>query len=42
MPSDGHLFKADWLLQSASGETGKGQIVQSWDTAIKKGSANNF
>ena len=45
MPSDGNLFKADWLKTTQEGpehDTKKGQIVQSWDTAIKTGSKNDY
>lgn len=45
--SDGNLFKADWLKITTAehdakrGER-KGHIVQSWDTAIKTGSTNDY
>ncbi|GLQ22557.1 hypothetical protein GCM10007853_04310 [Algimonas ampicilliniresistens] len=42
MPSDGNLYKAAWLLTSGSDALDKGQIVQSWDTAIKTGSMNDY
>lgn len=47
MPADGNLFKADWLLTTGvddalSESDYKGQIVQSWDTAIKTGSSNDY
>jgi len=47
MPSDGNLYKADWLRITGKGsdegqDQSKGQIVQSWDTAIKTGGANDF
>lgn len=47
MPSDGNLFKADWLKvtspepEAERGEL-RGHIVQSWDTAIKTGSTNDY
>ncbi len=47
MPSDGNLFKADWLKITGNGngdEIGdrRRHIVQSWDTAIKTGSTNDY
>lgn len=42
MPSDGNLYKADWLLTSGSEAPDKGKVVQSWDTAIKTGSTNDY
>lgn len=47
MPSDGNLYKADWLKVTGKGtdegkSQSKGKIVQSWDTAIKTGSANDY
>lgn len=46
MPSDGNLFKADWLKVTGQGDDTvgdrHGHIVQSWDTAIKTGSANDY
>jgi predicted phage terminase large subunit-like protein len=44
MPADGNLFKAEWLRTSPDGvgTDGYGEIVQSWDTAIKTGSSNDY
>lgn len=46
MPSDGNLFKADWLKVTGQGDdtvgNRRGHIVQSWDTAIKTGSTNDY
>ena len=43
MPSEGNLFKADWLKTFSESLDGPpGEILQSWDTAIKTGSANDY
>ena len=43
MPAEGNLFKAEWLKTfTDSAEDPHGEIIQSWDTAIKTGSANDY
>jgi predicted phage terminase large subunit-like protein len=43
MPSDGNLIKAAWLKESGPDiENQPGHVVQSWDTAIKTGSKNDY
>lgn len=44
MPADGNLYRAEWLKVSTHDpdEDGYGEIIQSWDTAIKTGSSNDW
>ena len=44
LPAEGNLFKADWLtyFELDPAEPPYGQIIQSWDTAIKIGSNNDY
>jgi len=44
MPAEGNLFRAEWLKTSAPDpeEEPYGEIIQSWDTAIKTGTGNDF
>jgi predicted phage terminase large subunit-like protein len=44
MPAEGNLFRADWLKTYAplSEDRLTGTIIQSWDTAIKAGSSNDY
>lgn len=44
MPAEGNMYKAAWLRSygPAAGEEEYGEIIQSWDTAIKTGSGNDF
>jgi predicted phage terminase large subunit-like protein len=44
MPAEGNLYKADWLKTFAGDPVGDrlGEIIQSWDCAIKTGIANDY
>jgi predicted phage terminase large subunit-like protein len=43
MPAQGNLFKAEWLsFHDECKDEMKGDIIQSWDTGIKTGSANDY
>lgn len=44
LPAEGNLFKAEWLsyFEQDHAEPPYGDIIQSWDTAIKIGSNNDF
>lgn len=44
VPAEGNLFKADWLKTYTSDFDldGYGEVIQSWDTAIKTGDSNDF
>lgn len=44
VPADGNLIKAGWLQEWPIGFTPEDsdQVIQSWDTAIKKGENNDF
>ncbi|WP_211306397.1 phage terminase large subunit [Parasphingopyxis lamellibrachiae] len=44
VPADGNLFKADWLKTYAAdfAVDGYGEVVQSWDTAIKTGDSHDY
>ena len=44
LPAEGNLFKAEWLtyFEQDHAEQPYGQIIQSWDTAIKIGSNNDY
>lgn len=42
MPAEGNLFKAEWLVETQGDEESWGEIVQSWDCAIKTGSKNDW
>lgn len=44
LPMDGNLFKAEWLKTDGHDPDNGvyGEIVQSWDTAIKTGSSNDY
>ena len=44
LPAEGNLFKADWLtyFELNPHERPHGEVIQSWDTAIKIGSNNDF
>ncbi len=44
LPAEGNLFRAEWLKTYApqSGARPTGTIIQSWDTAIKTGSSNDY
>ncbi|MEO1169458.1 MAG: phage terminase large subunit [Pseudomonadota bacterium] len=44
VPADGNLFKADWLKTYAPdfATDGYGDVVQSWDTAIKTGDSHDY
>lgn len=44
MPAEGNLYRAEWLRVSEHDPKRDpcGEIIQSWDTAIKTGSANDF
>ena len=43
LPMDGNLFKAEWIRPRGPDTDGAyGEIVQSWDTAIKTGSSNDY
>ncbi len=44
LPAEGNLFKAEWLtyFEQDRAEPPYGEVIQSWDTAIKIGSNNDF
>lgn len=44
MPAEGNVFRAEWLREYKAEEQSSawGQIVQSWDTAIKTGANNDW
>ena len=44
LPAEGNLFKAEWLCYFEPGPDAQlyGQVIQSWDTAIKLGPNNDF
>lgn len=42
MPAEGNLYKAEWLKHVAAEDDTRGEIVQSWDCAIKTGTNNDW
>jgi len=44
LPAEGNLYRREWLLTSPPeiADEQHGEIIQSWDTAIKTGSSNDY